>query len=1478
MPNSSLAKDLILEIAEKDPVSAQIITDYTVQDVPMQEVESCSPTSNTIICSDDVWASEIVQIVDFNLLCSGPSGANWDVEVLDNGNYNFTNGSFSNNQWGGSYGVTGNLMFMEEDNWTVKNEKYTVEFVVKKYEVGGGGAYCSFDDMDLPTSAPHWPDYGTPNCHSTKGRSLYCYPTVDTPHGGEAQKILIFDIAQGDGPYLYVRGPGKSHLGAFINSECGIGSNATDLRANVLDFLGTYKCFISPFIHSGGFHYEQTGNNTAGGLEYRSTNHERTLLCSYVNINASDSNVWETPGYKTDGYVGYRSGQWAAQVGNIMKCSIFSSQNAQLHTIQQPMGAQLAAYYTTLGWDMASRPCISPNGFTSGTMSECIKRVQNAWNYGGSPPQTNFLHENNEIAGSNEVSKYQVYFVNGTVLSSSSYNITTANYDTIDQNMNLFLITKVDSGQQAACRLRGLEVYKADLVVNSYTGQIQVPVYEDQTVYDWHYLEVLNRDESPVALNFYSQDLKEVTKRTGGFSKTFELPASNYNQRILRTLTGVGAERATDAIVWKKARIKANGVIVFKGFARIEHSKTGDGGSYSCHILEDPTAWPALLGNTKLCELLLPSHLKDWATIRASWDGTCDTMDYVYALASYGKWESNSNANHTLKDWNPAIYAKNIVKLIFNTIGYTVNSAFFETPEFETLVIPYTSGEIYADTSDLLGESGCALAQGSRAANTTVMEIDDCYCSPGCSGKKASAMPDLTQVHDNCGITPGNYNPTYPGSWSYGGGNQSWNGSSGYTVPFTGRYFVKLSGQQYTNHDATFKRNKTCWMWTLNNTHVNSSNNGFDSASCNNNSAWGRGNYTYAGGDSPSDPNGNGIHAGAPYNQVGSGACYFYGGDTGNNDWLQVGFEFEADFVAGDIIGFKLYGHNWSCYHDCEMHTKEMDFLVYPLADQNGAVPAVDVNLQAALPCGIKQKDFLKGLTDLFNLHWLTDDDSKQVWVEPYDDFYGAGMVQDWSKKIDKTNWKDKFLIDELAKDINFKYKTDAKDALVEHIDNSRENHTNSFRSPLWSYYLLPHTDMYRKGEITLGTKIFAPTMRIHSTSFNNVAVNTGDKTWTLSAGTGDGPIIPAFWKDPSNWGWVNGSDRPDTSYNFDIRIQNYYGKRSCNTWKQMDENAGLHTYTQYPYMDTMDMDKMMNSGPFADTKSLDWEDSTMGGLVSHGLFTKYYSRVFDKINGGVCIRTCKMNLTPNDISNFNYRDIIHLRIDAVSTYWTINKIKDYKPGKAELTTVELVEWKYGINSKQMRGGGGEGMGKLANPSGNVTGKATEFYSNRLLMPPLVGRAGVDAHITKGYSNANNEGNIPFQSTPLTIGKNKGLTLSNDSGNQISGDGIAMGYGLTANNGQMVVGHHNKEDVNSLFQVGNGYKDKDGRVIKQTVMSITKDGVQMFGGELVADFTVGDVTFTQDVYYKDSRGQVKKLYLKEKPKYRDSSEDFIVED
>ena len=80
-------------------------------------------------------------------------------------------------------------------------------------------------------------------------------------------------------------------------------------------------------------------------------------------------------------------------------------------------------------------------------------------------------------------------------------------------------------------------------------------------------------------------------------------------------------------------------------------------------------------------------------------------------------------------------------------------------------------------------------------------------------------------------------------------------------------------------------------------------------------------------------------------------------------------------------------------------------------------------------------------------------------------------------------------------------------------------------------------------------------------------------------------------------------------------------------------------------------------------------------GTISPGLYTKYWKRLHDKISGGSSLRTCMMNLNDSDIALLDYRDIIRLDEQGVASYWTIHKIIDYKPGKDELTKVELVQY-----------------------------------------------------------------------------------------------------------------------------------------------------------------------------------------------------------
>lgn len=51
----------------------------------------------------------------------------------------------------------------------------------------------------------------------------------------------------------------------------------------------------------------------------------------------------------------------------------------------------------------------------------------------------------------------------------------------------------------------------------------------------------------------------------------------------------------------------------------------------------------------------------------------------------------------------------------------------------------------------------------------------------------------------------------------------------------------------------------------------------------------------------------------------------------------------------------------------------------------------------------IRQAELLKALAHLFNLRFYTEEATRKVWIEPADDFYGAGPEADWRTKCDLT-------------------------------------------------------------------------------------------------------------------------------------------------------------------------------------------------------------------------------------------------------------------------------------------------------------------------------------------------------------------------------------------------------------------------------------------------------------------------------------------
>jgi len=1079
--------------------------------------------------------------------------------------------------------------------------------------------------------ARYEPKNGIDNSHNPQGRAIYFVNNDNTSGTGANvtdREVSCFDIVHDfANNNIVVRGNGSDRIVDYT-TQC----NQLWLKPE------NHSYYISAYKHSGAWDSSGGSNNPfywVGGS-----------IKAKTHIGSYEGSIYRNPAlgtkindcFNSDGLLGITSQAFGMGAGlesadqYEVKISVSSIINANINVFEgSPYNSQIET------GQAGNLRITSP-----GVYSFCLGALKRTHTFG-----------NTATYG-------------GVIMMDNGKHFHTAN-----GSINILEAVAINEDLPARCTIDFIEITKKDTKISSE----EVPVYVDNsyTIDDiqWEYLDIFKSDELPIALTYTIGNLKDLSKSNTGYSKTFKIPSNNRNNQILDPMLAVGAVR--ENIDWKPCRISVDGVVVFKGLIRVEKGITGNGGAYSCHILEDSIDWASLIDDRQICDIAFGDEVpkkKGWQSILTSWfhtphksigeesfndfknDPTRNLFggqyslpgyfgetealvekDYIYGLINYGEWYGQSlngggsfDYSHGSNDFHPSIFAYRVVNKIFENIGYTLQSNFFESDTFKRLVHPYSSGEEYIDT-DVFGDTGSAAVHVAREVKTP------------CGG----------QFETGGKVSPGNthhwYPPIVPGSDE---GN-NWGGNSaqtGFTAPFTGNYYIGWGLELYISTSLLNDRGELFAEIMINGTLADP------------NYIWNSGLWAKVQSNNPGVSNG--------LQQSENTTIFLNQGDV-------VSLRIRGVNPTGFIISYSMW---------CDVSHMLLDIYALPSAN----VPELNVNLNKILPC-TKQKDYLKGLTELFNLQWLADRESRTVTVEPYDEFFGSGKVLDWTDKLDHTSWTDKFIAEELARDVLFKYKKDSGDKGIESLYNWREE--NGY--DIYKSYELQNEQRFRKERLELGTTIFHSTYRFnnygnqpnpsqytagHPTLAN--AYQWGDLTWTDPFTNKDNPLMPVIWTKEG--GHINQQLRPEytPAPKSGIRILNYYGITKCSKWRFSKADGSSQNMGVYPHLGWING---WSKGVAIDPYNLSWDDYDDGsGFVSPGLFSKYWKNAFNKMTGGAAVRTCQMALSPVDINLFDYRDIIHLKIDGVSTYWTVQAIKDYKPNQRVLTTVELIEWKQDNN------------------------------------------------------------------------------------------------------------------------------------------------------------------------------------------------------
>ena len=330
------------------------------------------------------------------------------------------------------------------------------------------------------------------------------------------------------------------------------------------------------------------------------------------------------------------------------------------------------------------------------------------------------------------------------------------------------------------------------------------------------------------------------------------------------------------------------------------------------------------------------------------------------------------------------------------------------------------------------------------------------------------------------------------------------------------------------------------------------------------------------------------------------------------------------------------------------------------------------------------QLGFLRGIIHAFNLQFTTDTVSRAVYIEPYNDFYkNQNEAIDWTYKVDQSlSQEDKWIQSDLKREVIFKYKTDSNDKVVEHRGLT-----------YWDGILdeYPYRE-FLSSEFEVGKSVF-------ENPFFAGSYNSRDgQTFAGSATVLQTPYRANLWGlcDSGAIPTQGSACRPDKGYNFLPRLVNYVKSATFNTSSPSRFTAAVQDWSSSDITVIIPGLSQTNTNPFlcyansidnatftsSPRQPLSYASVTQGGydatnnVIStptayKGLYQTYYQAMIEQLKSNPRIKTIYVNLKLSDITNLDLRKLVY--IDGY--YYRINRVVDYKPNNNEITKVELMLW-----------------------------------------------------------------------------------------------------------------------------------------------------------------------------------------------------------
>ena len=488
-------------------------------------------------------------------------------------------------------------------------------------------------------------------------------------------------------------------------------------------------------------------------------------------------------------------------------------------------------------------------------------------------------------------------------------------------------------------------------------------------------------------LNFAVGDIRDLTKRSGAFSKTITLVGSKNNNELLNHYYDVNIQAGTfDINALTKCSVIQNNVPIMEDallqLLSVNKNQQTDtyeqAVEYEVLIKDTRVEFFTAIANQELTALDFTdlNHIFTSADIVATFDNTvADGFKYVLPY--------DSDNIYNVRQMKPAIYAKTYLDRIFSNAGFQYEWSDLAAARFDKLLIPYNGDSNTFDNQDYLVEE----------ENNTPFTVSVDAAIANNYREDATGWTEITDVQGSFNPTTGEF--TVPISTNAAAGEA-------YIMEYQVNFEFQIDNTNATvvlNSLAPFKATPVIGFSIL----------GYN------------GQFSTLTSEQVINQ-GSVIPIGVT--SLTSGIV------TGSAALLSDG-TVPATLTAAQVANVVVGWQNGFCDFtgalpvNVELIINSVRIKILPTANVQVIGGIMDINQY--VPLKIKQSDFVKSIFQMYNLFADTDvDQPNNIVLRHRDEYYDSGAEKDWSEKLMKDREQNLiFLPDLSAKKLKLTYKAD---------------------------------------------------------------------------------------------------------------------------------------------------------------------------------------------------------------------------------------------------------------------------------------------------------------------------------------------------------------------------------------------------------------------------------------------------------------------